>query len=462
MAEEWEDRVADVDAKSRETNALMRDIQIDFIDGTHMTQMGALGEEVQGIVHGAKDGRSLCLWRPATQIVLSCKAAAAHGVRESHCSAATSSSTTVASVSDCSSDFRKAAAELTANVPPGVGKHDTNEHEARKVRDASIAAFDADVVQVKLALSRAAGGLKSSTTEANDSIVDFKSATEMVENVLDRLPCEHDDRRSKVMAAHTRGHVTKVPETATACAFDTVVDSGAAGSIFPHLPNKNEKDPLICEAMNKSTSTTTGSGAIAFKVKDVNGHLGSIQLRRAHELKESSMAIISLFDLRQEGCQFHMDDDDMWIQDFQGHRIPSRFKDKVVCLRLVPGLSPAKWGGGKAAGRAAGAIPGTMAALEISVLHRTRVETHCVFGHLINGKKLEMLPEHVAGLKTDPDSPSVDCVACALSKIRRKRDGDGRRKMCEQMHVVNISSSTSNSVPVSCILPLVWGPKRHE
>jgi hypothetical protein len=238
-------------------------------------------------------------------------------------------------------DFRKAAAELTKSIPSGGGKHKTNEHEVRKVRDASIDAFDVDMVQVKLALSRAADGLKLSTTEAN-SVVDFESAMEMVENVLDRLPCECDQWRSKVMAAHARGQVEPVPEVATDSAFDAVVDSGAAGSIFPHLPNKNEKDRLICEAMNKSTSTTTGSSAVDFKVKDVNGHLRSIQLRRAHELKESSMAIISLFDLRQEGCQFHMNDDDMWIQDAQGHRIPCRFKDKIVCLRLVSGLSPAK------------------------------------------------------------------------------------------------------------------------
>ena len=253
-------------------------------------------------------------------------------------SAATS--LTVASVST-RFDFRKAAADLTKSIPSGGGKHKTNEHEVRKVRDASINAFDVDMVQVKLALSRAADGLKSSTTEAN-SVVDFESAMEMVENVLDRLPCEYDQWRSKVMAAHARGQVEPVPEVATDSAFDAVVDSGAAGSIFPHLPNKNEKDRLICEAMNKSTSTTTGSSAVDFKVKDVNGHLRSIQLRRAHELKESSMAIISLFDLRQEGCQFHMNDDDMWIQDAQGHRIPCRFKDKIVCLRLVSGLSPAK------------------------------------------------------------------------------------------------------------------------
>ena len=43
---------------------------------------------VQGIAQGAKTRRPLRPRRPATQIDLGCKTAAAHGVQESHCNGA--------------------------------------------------------------------------------------------------------------------------------------------------------------------------------------------------------------------------------------------------------------------------------------------------------------------------------------------------------------------------------------
>ena len=247
---------------------------------------------------------------------------------------------TVAAATHPVFDFKAAVTDLIKHVQGGTGDGTTNEKEIHAIRDDSMQAYGVDPNTLRLALTRQKDGLKLAGNE-QECLRLFQNAMQSVEAVLSRLPCKYDQWRRNVMAAQTHSRTpqqsstSKAPEAGT----DVVVDSGAAGSIVSHLDSKDTSDKLICEAINKTTSKTTGSSAVSFDVLNTSGRKVTIKLRKVHELPGAAMPIVSLYDLRKEGCQFHMNEKDMYILAPDGSQIPCNFKERIVTFRLASSMS---------------------------------------------------------------------------------------------------------------------------
>lgn len=236
-------------------------------------------------------------------------------------------------------NFIKEAVKLLREVPDKVLGHDRLDNtQLVQARDDAMHAAGIDPEQLEVVLSRRSDGIRNCADDS-ELIERFTHAATLVTEVFDRLPPDvtYFAWKKNVMQQNARDvNVNTVASSDDDCI--ACIDSGSAGNIADPSTLSSTKldqsDTVVCEGFDGSRKTSLGSTARTYKVKNQHGRKVSLTLDKVHAVHGVEMAILSLHELRKAGCQFHMNEDSMYLINKEGHNIPCFFKNKIVCVRL--------------------------------------------------------------------------------------------------------------------------------